>query len=83
MEVIELVLAQGLRPVAAGILAGVAGAAALTRFLDALLFGVEPGDPLTFAAVVALVILTAAAACWLPAWRASRLDPVAALRRAD
>jgi ABC-type lipoprotein release transport system permease subunit len=61
----------------------VAGAAALTRFLDALLFGVEPGDPLTFAAVVALVILTAAAACWLPAWRASRLDPVAALRRAD
>ena len=56
------------------------GAWALTRYLAALLFSVKPGDPPTLAAVSALLIGTAAAAGYLPARRASRIDPVAALR---
>ena len=79
-EVIRLVVGQGMRPVAGGVVAGIAGALALTQFLSTLLYGVEPGDPLTFAIVVAFLSLVALGACWVPAYRASRLDPVAALR---
>ncbi len=75
-----LVLGQGLAPVLAGIALGIAGALALTRFMESLLFGVEATDPATFAAVSALLAAIAAAASYIPARRATRVDPVRVLR---
>ena len=63
-----------------GIRAGMLGALALTRFLSSLLFGVAPKDPLTFAAVALLLFAVALAACYVPARRAMRVDPMVALR---
>ena len=63
-----------------GVLIGLAGAAATTRALETLLYGVTSLDPLTYGAVIVLLAAVAAAACWLPAWRASRVDPTVALR---
>ena len=74
------VMRQGLTPVAGGIAVGLAAALGLGRFLRALLFAVEPVDAMTLAIAMAIVAGMAALACWLPAWRASRLDPNAALR---
>jgi putative ABC transport system permease protein len=74
------VLKQGLGLAAAGLVAGVAGALALTRLMTALLFGVEPSDPATLAAVTATIACVAALACVVPAWRASRVDPIVVLR---
>ena len=79
-EVVLLVLRQGLLPVAAGIAIGLAGAFGLTRFIQALLFGVTPTDPVTFAAVGAGLAAVAAIACYLPARRATRVDPAVVLR---
>jgi predicted permease len=76
----RLVIGQGLRPVAAGIVAGIAGALAATRVGQSLLFGVDAIDPLTYAAAFALLALVATAACVLPALRAMRVDPLVALR---
>ena len=61
-------------------LAGILGALLLTRAMSALLFGVGPRDLLTFAAVPAVLASVALAACFFPAWRASRVDPTTALR---
>ena len=63
-----------------GIVAGVIVALAATRFLASLLYGVGATDPLTFAAVTALVLAVAITATALPAWRASRIDPIKSLR---
>jgi putative ABC transport system permease protein len=63
-----------------GVAVGVAGSLALTRFLSSLLYGVSPADPLTFTAVSILLMAVALAACYLPAHRAARLDPMSALR---
>jgi predicted permease len=79
-EVIRLILAQGLAPVAAGVVLGTAGALALTGLIRTQLFGVEPTDPATFALVALLLVLVAVAACYLPARRANRLSPSAVLR---
>ena len=79
-NVLRLVLGEGMRLVAAGVVAGVAGALALSRVLEGLLYGVEPTDPLTIGAVVALLAAVALVANLLPARRAARADPVAALR---
>jgi putative ABC transport system permease protein len=79
-EIQRFVVAQGMRPVAIGLIAGVAGAMALTRSLESLLFEVRPTDPLTFGIGVAVLGFVAAVACWIPARRAARLDPIAALR---
>jgi putative ABC transport system permease protein len=75
-----LVLGQGMLPVAIGVALGIGGALLLTRFMRTLLFGVTPTDPITFAAVAALLGSTAAAASYLPARRATRVDPVKVLR---
>jgi len=79
-QVLRLILHQGMRWVLAGIVAGLAGALALTRFLSSLLFGVSALDPATFAGVTLLLGLVALLACWLPARRAAKVDPMEALR---
>jgi hypothetical protein len=79
-EVITLVLGQGLLPVAAGLALGGLAAFWLTTLLRRFLFNVGTTDPLTFVAVPALVVAVAALACWLPARRASAVNPIEALR---
>lgn len=75
-----MVLRQGLAVAGVGLAAGIAGAFWLTRFLESLLFGVATRDPLTFVAVPLLLGAVAVAACWIPATRATRVDPVEVLR---
>ena len=79
-RLLRQVMSEGLTPVANGIAFGVAGALGVNRFLRSLLFGVEPVDAMTLAIAMATVVGMAALACWLPAWRASRLDPQVVLR---
>ncbi len=76
----KLILRQGLALVGLGLGAGVLGALFLGRSLSTLLYGVEPGDPWTLAAVIVVLFATAGFACWLPARRAANVDPMAALR---
>ena len=78
-NVFGLILSEGLRLVGAGVVIGAAVAIASTRVLRALLFGVEPTDPLTFATMV-LLFVAVVLACYIPARRASKVDPMAALR---
>ena len=79
-NVLRLVIGQGMRLVAIGIVIGLAGAFAVTRLLATLLFGITATDPITFAGVVAVLACVALFASLLPAWRASRVDPAEALR---
>jgi ABC-type antimicrobial peptide transport system permease subunit len=79
-DVLALVLRNGVRLVGAGVALGAAGALAAARLMGSVLYGVGPGDPTTYATVVALLTLTGVAAACVPAWRASRVEPVAALR---
>ncbi|HEX5714806.1 MAG TPA: ABC transporter permease [Thermoanaerobaculia bacterium] len=79
-DLLRLVMAHGLTLTLAGLLLGLAGAVSLTRFLSGLLYGLGALDPLTLGAVVLLLAAAASAACYLPARRASRLEPLAALR---
>jgi ABC-type antimicrobial peptide transport system permease subunit len=80
-DVLELILRQGFRAAIAGAAGGLVAAAGLTRLLGHLLFGVSATDPLTFFAVAAGLLCVAAAACYVPASRATAIDPTAALRR--
>ena len=77
---LALVMSSGLRLALAGIVVGVALALGTTRLLGDMLFRVGPRDPLVFSAVIVVMAAAATLACALPAWRASRLDPVRALR---
>ena len=79
-NVLALVLGQGAWLIGAGLTAGLVAALALTRFLGSLLFGISTFDPLTYGLVVLLLVAVGVAACTLPAWRATRISPVAALR---
>jgi len=79
-DILGLVVSQGMRLAAIGAALGIGLAFALTRFLESILYGVGPGDPLTFASVVLLLAAVAAIACGIPARRASRVDPMVALR---
>ena len=79
-SVLTQVMKQGLVLTAVGVIVGLAGAFALNRLIASLLYGVQPTDPTTIVAVVATITLVAAVACWIPAWRASRLDPNVVLR---
>jgi ABC-type antimicrobial peptide transport system permease subunit len=78
--VVRLIVREGMLLALAGIAAGVAGAVAMSRALASLLFAVEVRDPLTFGVVAAVLSVVAAAACYLPARRASWVDPIVALR---
>jgi putative ABC transport system permease protein len=79
-DVIAVVMRQGMTMVAAGMVGGLAASAGITRVMRSLLFGVSPADPLVFAAIAVMLAATAAAAIYLPARRASRLDPLTMLR---
>ena len=79
-DVLTMILNQGMRTIVIGIAIGLVGSLALTRTLSSLLFGVTATDPLTFAAVIALLIATALLACYIPARRATKVDPMVALR---
>jgi predicted permease len=79
-DVMRPVLGEGVLVILMGVAVGVAGSLALTRFLSSLLYGVSPADPLTFTAVSILLMAVALAACYLPARRAMRVDPIVALR---
>jgi putative ABC transport system permease protein len=78
--VVRLVLREGAAMAGAGIALGLAAAAVLSRLLTSQLYGVTPGDPLTFAAVPAILALVALLASYLPARRAARVSPMVALR---
>jgi ABC-type antimicrobial peptide transport system permease subunit len=75
-----MVLAQGLKPVVIGSVAGLIVALALSRALSSLLYGVTTTDPATFAGASLLLLAVAMAACLVPAWRATKVDPLQALR---
>jgi putative ABC transport system permease protein len=79
-QVVRLVVRQGFGLVLAGIALGLAGAAAASRLLASLLFNVAPTDPLTFGGIGLLVAAVALLASAVPAWRATRIDPMVALR---
>jgi predicted permease len=82
-SVVGMVLKSGLQLTAIGVAAGVALSLAATRFvssLSSILFGVKPTDTLTFAAVIVMVAAVSLLACYIPAWRASKVDPMLALR---
>jgi putative ABC transport system permease protein len=79
-DVFALVLRQGMRMALLGLAIGLAGAFGLTRLLSGMLYGVKPGDPLTFAIVSGFLVGIALLACWLPARSATRVDPMVALR---
>ena len=79
-DVLRLVLQQGMRPIALGTVAGLLGSLAATRVVASQLYGVSPSDPLTLASIVVLLITAALFACWIPARRAAKVDPMEALR---
>jgi predicted permease len=79
-EVVRLVLRQGMYPILAGTVVGLAGSFACTRLLSQLLYGVSASDPLVYIAVAAFLLFTALLASYIPAQRATRIDPLAALR---
>jgi putative ABC transport system permease protein len=79
-NLLRLVMSRGLTLTAGGVLLGAAAAFALTRLLGNLLYQVSPLDPLAFGAALVVMMVTAATSCFLPAWRATRIDPARALR---
>jgi ABC-type antimicrobial peptide transport system permease subunit len=80
-DVLRLLIGEGMRLALIGLAAGLAAAFALSRFVASQLYGVKATDPLTFGSVALLLASVALLACWLPARRAAKTDPMEALRR--
>jgi len=79
-DVLRMILAQGLRTIFIGVAIGLTGSLALTRTVESLLFGVSATDPLTLGGVTLLLVGAALLACYIPARRATKVDPMIALR---
>ena len=79
-DMLRLVVGNGMKLVAIGLVAGLAGAFWLTRYMSALLYGVKPSDPLTYVEVASVLLAVAFLATYIPARRAAQVDPVIALR---
>ena len=79
-DILKMVISNGLKPALIGVGTGIAGAVALAHLLSTLLFGVRPADPATFIAVTILLLSVALLACYIPAKRATKVDPMVALR---
>jgi putative ABC transport system permease protein len=79
-QVLRLMLGDGLRPALYGLALGLAASTGAVRLIQSMLYGTSPLDPAIFAAVAATLLMVAALACLIPAWRASRIDPMQALR---
>ncbi len=79
-DVLVMIVKQGSKLILLGLAIGLFGAYAVTRLLATLLFGVTAKDPLTFGAVATLLAIVALLACYIPAWRAAKVDPMEALR---
>ena len=79
-ELLRLMLFDGMRPAVFGLGFGLIASAAATRLIESMLYGTRPLDPAVFGGVVAALLVVAVLACLIPAWRASRLDPMQALR---
>jgi hypothetical protein len=79
-DVLRLVIKQGMILSSTGVAIGLAAALALTRLMESLLYEVSPTDPLTFTGIALLLSLVALVACWIPASRAAKLDPLIAFR---
>jgi ABC-type antimicrobial peptide transport system permease subunit len=81
VKVLRMILSEGLAFTAVGVSVGVAIAVAAGGYMQSFAVGASPRDPLTIAGVCAILAMVMIAACWAPAWRASRLDPTRALRQ--
>jgi ABC-type antimicrobial peptide transport system permease subunit len=79
-DLLGMVLSHGLRLMAAGVVVGAIAAVVLTRLMANLLYKVSPSDPIAFGSALLVIIIASLTACFLPAWRATRIDPVKALR---
>jgi putative ABC transport system permease protein len=79
-DILRLIVGQGLQLGAIGVVAGFVGAASLTNLIRGLLFGVSAFDPITFALMAVVLVGITVAACYVPARRATRVDPLVALR---
>jgi ABC-type antimicrobial peptide transport system permease subunit len=80
-DILHLVLGEGAKMAMLGAVIGIAASLGLTRLMAKQLFGVSAHDPMTYASVAALLVLVALAACYIPARRAARVDPMTSLRR--
>jgi len=79
-DILRIAVGEGALVVTIGVVSGLAGSAILTRFLQSMLFDVKPTDPITFAAIAALLTVVTLLACLVPAHRATPVDPLIALR---
>ena len=80
MDVLRMVITQGMRLGLLGVAIGLVAALALSQFMKQLLFGLTPVDPVTYSLIAAMLTIVVLVACWVPARRATRVDPMLALR---